>query len=559
MFIIYNYNKNIAGLEGIIDTTTVHVVSEENGKYNINFGETSWYEGAGIYDKDKNEFIKHGPGKYITLIGDVYEGNFENDIFKGRGTYTSQLTGSKFVGDFDENGDIKDFTGEIQNFGNFKGSYINEKFNGIGEAFLKFDIKSKDNDNVKDEYYEDYEDYDENEFVYYKGYFKDNNINDMGIMLSNNDYLYCGNFIDEQKTNYGRNIYVDKTEVIYDGEWDDNLYNGKGILVTKERTQIGIFKNGHLLDGVTLNEDINSILTGIRFFEGAHTNGIIDGFGLAKYDNNDLYVGYTLTKPHIHGTYYDSKSNEIFIGFFEKGVRTDLGIIMKSKEKYDALREYTDNKIKIIQEIRKYYIDLVSNTNNDILFKSINLEDLKETIVNLKCEFKAKYVEYYNHGEVNITDKLVKDMEHRFLLEYTDLPFKYVCYNDNGDLIYDSNLHYIEITSDGKRVNLICVDNNNIEFEGEIDIIKYPDYDTEYIPLYRVLNGDINLDLLNKSYIIFRNGRLKYHHIGTYTGNLSNHMINGGGKFDYIDSYKESFEGNWSYNMYNGYGVLKSY
>ncbi len=77
----------------------------------------------------------------------------------------------------------------------------------------------------------------------YEGEFKNSLYNGKGKQIENGTLVYMGMFADGQRNGYG--IEFKNNEMHYQGMWKDNLYDGSGILFEDSETRyIGLFKAG---------------------------------------------------------------------------------------------------------------------------------------------------------------------------------------------------------------------------------------------------------------------------------------------------------------------------
>ena len=62
-------------------------------------GKKGIYNNEGdIYEGQFENNLANGKGTFKFATGEVYEGNFVNDNFEGEGTFTSPKSGNKYVG-----------------------------------------------------------------------------------------------------------------------------------------------------------------------------------------------------------------------------------------------------------------------------------------------------------------------------------------------------------------------------------------------------------------------------------------------------------------------------
>jgi hypothetical protein len=57
------------------------------------------YQDGSIYYGQQKDFTKEGKGKLVSINGDIYEGEWENDKKNGRGMIKYADTGNVYIGD----------------------------------------------------------------------------------------------------------------------------------------------------------------------------------------------------------------------------------------------------------------------------------------------------------------------------------------------------------------------------------------------------------------------------------------------------------------------------
>ena len=159
-------------------------------------------ENEGRYIGEIKNGLRHGKGKMIYNNGNIYEGNWLNDLFDGKGNYLHKKYGQNISGDW-ENGYL--IRGQIIFF---KGVMGEEKY--IGEVLYSF-------------------------FGYPVPH-------GMGAYFYMNGDKYVGEFVDYKKEGKGTFTWANGDS--YCGFWQDDEYHGNGIL-----NKDGVIKEGNWING----------------------------------------------------------------------------------------------------------------------------------------------------------------------------------------------------------------------------------------------------------------------------------------------------------------------
>ena len=228
--IYYSYNTKII-IEGIWSKG-----------YNITgrifFPNKDIYQGA-IYDNKP-----HGIGELNKGNGDRYSGKFKHgDMISGEIIFADDDTYYK--------GDLKNgfFNGQGKmvwaNKIEYEGYFENSMLSGKGKITKIIEI-------------------DKNEI--YEGNFTENEFNGKGIYYFNNGDVYEGNFEIGIKKGYGKYKYITKgKEIIFEGNWLDDLPNGNGMLTYQGYELKGFWRNGDYMNSTEEeNEIFNKIDKNIK-------------------------------------------------------------------------------------------------------------------------------------------------------------------------------------------------------------------------------------------------------------------------------------------------------
>jgi hypothetical protein len=238
-----------------------------------------------------------GEGKIIYRDGRIYEGTFEDGLLNGKGKYISS------------NGDI------------YEGIF--NKGNLIGKGTI---ITSKDNSDKSQESLKEI-------------------IND-----DNNKITYVGEIKDFKKEGHGIETC---SEYKYEGEFHDNMKNGKGLLIhldTGDKYN-GTFKDNKLTGyGIYLWNNGDS-------YEGDFVNGNMHGKGVYKWLDGSLYEGEYKDNVREGKGMFKRKNGMIFKGNFLNGKPNGKGNMIYKDKNIDV--EYSNGKF--LGDLKQTIKNLQSN------------------------------------------------------------------------------------------------------------------------------------------------------------------------------------------------------
>lgn len=157
----------------------------------------------------------------------------------------------------------------------YKGTTVNGKANGYGEAF--------DTQNNRKKIYE--------------GNWRDNKLEGKGILYFEGGTVYNGNFVNNQFSGSGTIRYSNGD--YYEGNWSNNARTGKG----KYR-----WSNG-------------------AEFSGDFVKNNITGYGIMKEANGDIYEGYLLNNAYSGAGMMMYKNGDQYLGYFVNNLREGRGVL----------------------------------------------------------------------------------------------------------------------------------------------------------------------------------------------------------------------------------------
>ena len=142
----------------------------------------------------------------------------------------------------------------------------------------------------------------------YVGHLLNDQPHGSGHQIYPDNKYYVGNFRDGLADGYG--VYYDEFDrVIYDGDWYEDTYNGKGILFVGEEYYDGFFKDGEF-------HGLGTYVYGDRTFTGKWYQGLRHGEGKETWLVGDTYTGYWTYDSISSGEYYQASTGMQYRGDF---------------------------------------------------------------------------------------------------------------------------------------------------------------------------------------------------------------------------------------------------
>ena len=298
------------------------------------------FSNGDIYDGDWKNDVRDAQGTQIYVNGDIYNGKWKDDMKNGQGTFT-------YI-----NGDI--YTGE----------FLNDKKNGQG-IFTFANTKKV------------------------MGIWKDNKlhaecsegncINGQGSLTYVNGDIHIGTFVDGKKFGVGTFTSKEKKEI---GEWKNNkLYNG--FIYHNMNWRL----DREIRDGDTFRYKIKDALWGCAYYEGwarnvfGGDNGFQDGKGTCTFRNGDIYSGdWENGNLTGQGTYKFS-NGDVYIGEFKNNGKKDgqgtykysdgdkyIGEFKNDKEHGQGTYTFA-NGDSYSGEFRGKYIKTISNPDTEACYQ----------------------------------------------------------------------------------------------------------------------------------------------------------------------------------------------
>jgi hypothetical protein len=283
-YYIENINK-VKANRFIIDLPPLYVdILHNNDVYKGMWNIQKKFHGYGILIKSDgskyqgfwNQSILNGIGRYFTIQGDFFEGNFLNGVATGFGIFI-HYDGTTYKGEW-----LNDQThgkGEeiFPDKSYFKGYFKEGKKNGRGR-FAWADGSCYEGDIVDDTLH--------GMGVYiwadrrtYEGEWVNNHMQGKGIMKFSKGSMYIGEFYESQRSGMGK--YIWNENKYYEGTWFNGKQHGKGKYVKNGKIIEGIWNNGKIMNHQVINttESINSNNSMSGLHESREiTNGFSNGY-----------------------------------------------------------------------------------------------------------------------------------------------------------------------------------------------------------------------------------------------------------------------------------------
>ena len=276
-----------------------------------------------LFIKNSKIFITENPSEILQYF--KYIGQKKYGKFNGFGIATIDGMG-KYIGNFENNlifgiGKIYQDTKFIKNCLNLTVNYSNSFVFYTGEIF-NYERKG-----FGILYYENFK---------YKGYFKNNFLNNFGILTNKKTHeKFIGTFKNEKKDGYFLLINKHKNVIFYQQYKNDTLIfsiaefqnsNGTNIIGQTKSTN-DLTLNGYAICKYKNNEE----------YEGFFSNGEKNGHGICKYSNGDKYYGnWKKNMRNGKGTLF-KENGEIYEGNWKDDKKFGFGrIYLEEKKKFEG-------------------------------------------------------------------------------------------------------------------------------------------------------------------------------------------------------------------------------
>lgn len=244
--------------------------------------------------------------------------------------------------------------------------------------------------------------------VIYKGQWSKNcKICGLGMMYLPKDKILLEGFFIKHSLIYGR-VYINE-ESYYEGDLYQNTFNGYGKFIKEDSEYDGYFLNGYKNGKGTLNYK-NKII-----YDGEFNNDLFEGHGYIKWVNLQIeYIGEfkssmlhgegeltTLRGNKYIGTFQGNEFNgqgifywgmtRIFKGNYKNNKKHGKGIYKDTLKKIEIRGIWENGKINGTCDIK------INNINYNALFRKGSLIEIQELVRN------EQSIKKYNRSEVKIS------------------------------------------------------------------------------------------------------------------------------------------------------------
>ena len=271
---------------------------------------------VGKYDGDWENDVKKGKGKQYDKKGIlIYDGEFKNDKYWGQGIKFYEDGEIEYEGEWEngmKNGDGKKYYEGFKDKIEYMGEFNNDKFHGFGTYYdergyvlYNGEYKNSKKNGKGIQYYED-----EENIIEYEGNFNDDKFDGYGVYYyKNGNQKYNGNWKNHAYDGIGTSYYENMKKE-YEGHWS----NGKK--KTPKTTENQETKNK---DEKTFEKETQyyNNLKNTKQYEGGFDDNEYNGEGILYYESGKKkYEGYWRNgkkncKKNWGREYYDNEKNTL--------------------------------------------------------------------------------------------------------------------------------------------------------------------------------------------------------------------------------------------------------
>lgn len=270
-------SENALGFLNATAYLTQEYLSEEGAKQSYTGQVTDFPLGEGTYTGYLVDGVRHGPGKYISNEGAIWEGAFVHGPLHGYGKYTSKegavWEGNYVQGQLNGQGTFISATGNT-----YTGDFLNDSFHGQGT------YKWADGGS-------------------YTGGFENGKHSGQGTRIYADGASYVGQWADGSQNGIGKLIYANGA--VYEGTWLAGKRHGKGTHTNANGdTYVGDWVEGQRCGQGTISYKNGNVYT------GNWSNDTWNGEGTFTWTSGDKYTGaFVDGKRHGYGIYYYPSGN----------------------------------------------------------------------------------------------------------------------------------------------------------------------------------------------------------------------------------------------------------
>ena len=444
--------KNGAGITYHSDNKAFFVGKYENGKF-LNSGTLFDSKGNLLYTGGYKNNQRNGIGTSYHLNGSViYHGQWLNNLYDGEGVLRTSngctLKGCFKLGKADGTGTLTDKNNKVIYIGNFE----NDLYNGKGRIF-------SDNSYAEGQFLNgkptgSFKEYNSNDqLIYcgewadmhrngqgieykrgnkiYEGEFKNSLYNGKGKQLFNGNIIYTGSFSDGMRNGYGIELWNNQT--YYQGMWKDDLYNGSGILFDNGTPRyIGIFKDGKP------HGRINEISDNKIIRQSLYENGVL--VYTCDYNQNGSVEYYGSVSDGMRngmGCTFAPSYEKIFEGIFRNNSpEKPMKIIFREFDQIPPCPELKDTLYETFRKSPEFAIEKpISVANTHGIFTGSVKNDLPDgegTILYSDHRYTGSFsnglpdghgIVYMSDGSTKTGSFSLKPFEKSSLLQFHDITY----------------------------------------------------------------------------------------------------------------------------------------
>jgi hypothetical protein len=278
----------------------------------------SYSDGIVVYDGHWDNHIMTGFGKEYYSDGLLkYDGYFDNDLYHGQGTLYFK-SGFKFVGEL-VYGDF----GQGVFYQNVDGHYIvlEQIENGVGtKVYNNGDYYVGNIKNGKANGSGKY--YDSDSHLVYDGEFLEDKYHGKGSYFIDELDVMEGQFI-KGEISQGK-YYVDD-RLIYEGQFENSNFHGHGKLYIYDR----LFYEGEFIEGSRSGFGKEFNIEGSLLYEGTVEFGTRQGIGTLYYPNGTILYEGEFDNNYFdgQGKFYNKQGQLLYSGEFKSNIKDGKGIL----------------------------------------------------------------------------------------------------------------------------------------------------------------------------------------------------------------------------------------
>jgi len=402
----------------------------------------------------KNDYL-NGKGIRVYPNGSKEEGNFKDHELNGKGifTYTDGTIeeGNFKDGELNGKGIVTFSNGDIKK-GNFKNGELN------GKGIITFAIGTKSEGNFKDG------ELNGKGIIAYasgdieKGNFKNDQLNGKGTKILSNEDRYTGQFTDGLRNGYGKYTYRNK--VIYEGESLDDSFHGKGSMTWPNSDKyVGQWVKDYMKGQGTYFYESGTV------YVGEFNNDNPEGRGTITYFNGDKYTGNFLNGNEEGQGMMLYKNGDKYTGQWKKGLSHGKGkMVYENGTFYKGLwkdGEPLEGKTTLAKftTTEKYYALILGNNEYQKLEKLDNaVTDASDLAKVLKEKYGFETTLLLDQTADETRDALIKFTQNR---KSTDNILIY--YAGHGQLNKKQKRGYWLPIDASEQLDSKWISNNNIK------------------------------------------------------------------------------------------------